>query len=257
MLDFLFAIFAAGVNSADGPGANTTTTQAVTPPAVFAPITMPQATAEPAPLAQAPLTPAPLALAPLALAPAASPTVNVAPSNVVIGQNALLEGLPATPAPTAVPAPILPVIAATPAPATAAIGMNLAVVPAGLVAESQIPSGKFTTATEVRPILNATKGNWIAVREYEGKDYLYVTHLWGWRCGLAAMAISINNEPMQNWPLPPCHTEYSTPNAILEEDGAPLLTLKLGSVQNVAIQVVYDDLSMDIASFERGNVLIP
>ena len=86
---------------------------------------------------------------------------------------------------------------------------------------------------------------------------LYVTHIWGWRCGLKAMAISVNGETMQNWPLPPCHMKFTTPNAILEDDGLPYLRLKLGAVQTIDIQIVYDDLSMDAARFERGNVLIP
>ncbi|AXI48818.1 hypothetical protein C1J03_08105 [Sulfitobacter sp. SK012] len=130
-------------------------------------------------------------------------------------------------------------------------------MPAGLVADPQDPSGKFTTATEIKPIMDATKGSWIAVREFNGQDLLYVTHLWSWRCGLAAMAISINDEPMQNWPLPPCHMKYATPNAILEEDGLPYLTLRLGAVETVVIQVVFDDLTTDAVEFKRGDVLIP
>lgn len=134
---------------------------------------------------------------------------------------------------------------------------NMAVVPAGLVADPQTPSGKFTTAVEVKPIMEATKGNWVAVRDYDGKDWLYVTHIWSWRCGLKAMAISVNDETMQNWPLPPCHEQFTTPNAVLEDDGLPVLTFRQGSVQTITIQVVYDDLSMDVARFDRANVLIP
>lgn len=136
-------------------------------------------------------------------------------------------------------------------------GFNMAVVPAGLVAEPQVPSGGFTTAVEVKPILDATKGSWVAVREYDGKDLLYITHLWSWRCGLAAVAISVNDEPMQNWPLPACHAQTATPNAILQEDGLPYLSMRLGSVEKITIQVVYDDLTMDIARFQRSKVLMP
>lgn len=142
-------------------------------------------------------------------------------------------------------------------PALAEEAFNMAVVPQGLVAEPQTPSGKFTTAAEVKPILDATKGNWVAVRAYEGKDWLYVTHIWGWRCGLKAMAISVNGETMQNWPLPPCHEQFTTPNAVLEDDGLPVLTFKLNAVNTIKIQLVFDDLTMAVAEFDRANVLIP
>jgi hypothetical protein len=248
MIDVLFAMIAAGVNGADGQtdgagqGAQAQTPPAVTTPATEAP--QPEATAE--------------AGTPSAIAPLAPPTVAIAPGSVIVGQGTLLQGAPATPAPAIAPTAVAPTAApVASAPAPLGDGYNMGVVPTGLIAEPQTPSGKFTTALEVRPILNATKGSWIAVREYEGKDYLYVTHIWSWRCGLAAMAISVNGETMQNWPLPACHTQFSTPNAILEDDGNPLLTFKPGSVQNVTIQVVYDDLSMDVAHFARGDVLIP
>jgi len=223
MLDVFFAVLAAGLNSADSPSAAQLTQAA---PA--------EQVAQAAPT----VTPA---------QPTAPATVQIAPGSVVIGNNTVIEGTSTAAAPTPAPAPQTP----------AAQPFNMAVVPAGLVAEPQTPTGKFTTAQEVRPILQATKGNWIAVREYDGKDLLYVTHLWGWRCGLAAMAISVNDEPMQNWPLPPCHMQYATPNAILEDDGLPYLSLRLQAVQKVTIQIVYDDLTMDMATFARGNVLIP
>jgi hypothetical protein len=218
MLDFVFALIAAGMNTGE--------TEA---PAVSA-----EAAASTAVVA----------------APQSDSIVSIGQGSVTIGQGVLVEGKPepGTPAPAAAP---------TPTPDTAPAPFNMAVVPSGLTAEPQAPSGKFTTAAEVRPILEATKANWVAVREYDGQDLLYVTHLWGWRCGLAAMAISVNDEPMQNWPLPPCHMQYTTPNAILEGDGFPYLTLRQGAVETITIQIVYDDLSMDIAAFARGNVLIP
>jgi len=130
-------------------------------------------------------------------------------------------------------------------------------VPEGLVAEPQEVLGKFTTATEVKPILDVTRGNWVAVREYNGQDLVYISHLWGWRCGLKAVAFSVNGAPLEDWPLPQCHMKYTAPNSILEEDGQPYRSFALGSVQSIDIQIVYDDLSMDAERFERGNVLIP
>jgi hypothetical protein len=136
-------------------------------------------------------------------------------------------------------------------------GFDMSVVPAGLIAEPHVPTGKFTTTQEVKPILGATKGNWVAVREYDGQDLLYVTHLWAWRCGLAAIAVSVNDAPMRDWPLPSCHMKYAKPNAVLPEDGLPYMSMGLGSVETITVQVVYDDLTMEVAEFARGDVLIP
>ena len=134
---------------------------------------------------------------------------------------------------------------------------DMSVVPDGLVAQDQAPSGNFLTATEVRPILTATKGSWVAVREYDGQDLVYVTHLWAWRCGLSALALSVNDAPLADWTLPACHLDSAAPAAILQSDGLPYMRFPLGSVSSVKVQVVYDDLGMDSATYARASVLMP
>ncbi|MCB1332361.1 MAG: hypothetical protein KDK26_01600 [Roseivivax sp.] len=144
---------------------------------------------------------------------------------------------------------------------SAALGAVLAVSGAvsaqGLVPEAQVPTGQFTTAVEVRPILQATRANWIAVREYEGKDLLYVTHLMSWRCGLAQLRLSINGGPFQDWALPPCHMGTNAPNAITENDGPIYIEGPLGAVQSVVVEITYDDLQVETAEFTRPQVLMP
>lgn len=125
------------------------------------------------------------------------------------------------------------------------------------VAEPQEPSGKFTTAVEVQPILNATRGNWIAVREYDGQDLIYVTHLWSWRCGLVELRIGLNGAAPEIWELPDCHTDQPVPNMMTEADGLPYRVFPLGSVDKVEVIITYDDLSTATASFDRQGVLIP
>lgn len=124
-------------------------------------------------------------------------------------------------------------------------------------AEPQQPSGKFTTATEVKPILTMTKANWVAVREYNGQDLLYVTQLLSWRCGLLRLQYSINGGPMQDWPLPPCLNDTAQPNAIRTEDGLPYEGFAPGSIESVRVELLYDDLSTDSAEFSRSDVLMP
>lgn len=137
------------------------------------------------------------------------------------------------------------------------IGEGVVRAGAPLAAEPQTPTGKFTTATEVKPILTATKGNWVAVRAYGGNDLLYLTHLWSWRCGLLGISVSVNEGPFEDLPLPACHMEFAAPNAILEQDGLPYLTYPSNSIASVTVQLIYDDLSRDEARFARAEVLIP
>ena len=71
--------------------------------------------------------------------------------------------------------------------------------------EAQVPTGQYTTAAEVRPILGMTKQSWAAVRLYEGQDLVYFTHLLSWRCGLWSIRWGVNGAPATNEvPLEPC-----------------------------------------------------
>lgn len=123
-----------------------------------------------------------------------------------------------------------------------------------LQAEPQTPTGRFTTAIEVKPILAATRGNWVSVREFNGQDLLYVTHLWSWRCGLAEMRIGVNGNPPQIWPLPPCHMDHPTPNMITESDGLPYRSFGQGQVALIEVELVYDDLSRERFKFNRNGL---
>jgi len=130
---------------------------------------------------------------------------------------------------------------------------------AGVFAPSdQAAAGPFTTAGEVKPILAATRANWVSVREYQGQDLLYVTHLWSWRCGLDAIRIGINGAAPQNWPLPDCHLDQAAPNAILEGDGPPYKAYPLQSIQNISIDVFYDDQTVETLTVDRqGHPISP
>ncbi|NSY39287.1 hypothetical protein [Leisingera sp. ANG59] len=155
---------------------------------------------------------------------------------------------------------ILAIIAASAQPGTdagtpeaAAAAPAPAAVPAALAAEPQEATGRFTTALEVKPILAATQANWIHVREFDGQDLLYVTHLWSWRCGLAQVRLGVNGQAPEIWPLPDCHLEEGFPNMIKEEDGLPYRSYPLGSIEQIAVEVTYDDLSTESLTFSRSG----
>lgn len=114
----------------------------------------------------------------------------------------------------------------------------------------------FTTAAEVKPILQATKANWIAVREWNGQDLIYFTHLESWRCGLAELRFGVNGGVPEVWKMDPCFEGTAQPNAI-GADRLPYVALPLGSVQRVEIMLIFDDGSTDSAGFDRAAVLMP
>jgi hypothetical protein len=155
---------------------------------------------------------------------------------------------------TPTPAPAAPVFLAPKADAPPAF---LTPQAPALVAEPQIATGRFLTALEVKPILSATKGNWVSVREFNGQDLVYVTHVWSWRCGLLQMKVGINGQPPEIWDLPACHENQPAAAAILESDGLPYRGFPLGSVQQIEVQLTYDDLTTDQVRLTRLGTIIP
>ncbi len=117
----------------------------------------------------------------------------------------------------------------------------------------------FTTAAEVKPILAATKNVWIAVREYDGSDLVYFTHLESWRCGLREVRFSVNSGAAAKvWQMEPCYEGEATPNALkLPEGRLPYITLPLQSVRTISVVVVFDDGTEDRADYDRKAVIIP
>ncbi|MEO8241229.1 MAG: hypothetical protein ABI832_02895 [bacterium] len=115
----------------------------------------------------------------------------------------------------------------------------------------------FTTAAEVKPILTATKPNWIAVRPYDGRDLLYFTNALAWRCALTEIRYGVNGAPAETvLPMEPCYEAEATPNALKMESILPYVALPIGSVQSVSVEVTYDDGSKDLADYQRDAVLI-
>ncbi len=119
-------------------------------------------------------------------------------------------------------------------------------------------AGAFTTTAEVKPILNATKSNWIGVRAFNGHDLVYFTQIEAWRCGLDGVKYGINSDTAdQTWTLEKCYENEGSPNAMQQEGRLPYITLPAGSVKRVTIKLIYDDGTTDQATFQRDAVKIP
>lgn len=125
--------------------------------------------------------------------------------------------------------------------------------------EPQVPTGKFTTAVEVKPIVGMTRSNWVAVRLYEGQDLLYFTHLLSWRCGIWDIRYGLNGATADTvFPMEPCHEDSAQPNAMTDvETFLPYVALPPESIESVEVEITYDDGTTESARFDRGAVLIP
>ena len=127
----------------------------------------------------------------------------------------------------------------------------------GLVLLALPARAQFTTAEQVRPILEATKGNWVAIRFFNGKDLLYFTHLESWRCGLAGVKFGLNGQPPTNsYALAPCDEASANPNA-LPEGHLPYLEGPAKSLTSVTVEITYDDGSVSTETYERAAIQIP
>ncbi len=121
------------------------------------------------------------------------------------------------------------------------------------------PAQTFTTAAEVEPILEATRANWIAVRNYEGHDLIYFTNPLSWRCGLTAIRYSVNGESdLHDLAMEPCYEAEANPNALKFDQGIEAyITLPPESVKSVHVVMVLDDGREMPADYERAAVQIP
>jgi len=116
-------------------------------------------------------------------------------------------------------------------------------------------AAQFNSAAEVKPILQMTKGNWIAVREYDGQDLLYFTHLEVFRCGLERITFAVNGGQAYLWQTPPCEGDETFSE--IPADRLPYVVYPLGSIATVRVQLIYDDGTIDDEVFERGAVMTP
>ena len=125
--------------------------------------------------------------------------------------------------------------------------------------EDQTPTGQFTTAGEIKPIIGMTKGSWVAVRNYNGQDLLYFTHLMAWRCGMWEVRYGINGAAATEiMALEPCHSDTNAPNALADvENFLPYIVLPENSVESVVVAITFDDGTTDTATFERSAIQMP
>jgi len=114
---------------------------------------------------------------------------------------------------------------------------------------------QFTTAEEVKPMLDFTRADWVSLREFNGNDQLLFTQILAWRCGIDRISYAINGEKRQRLKVEPCYEGETRPNDFKDSDFLPYVTFPVGSVDKVTVWLIYDDGSTDKEDYKRKAIL--
>jgi hypothetical protein len=116
---------------------------------------------------------------------------------------------------------------------------KVAVVITFILTTLPFPS-KAIPPEQIKPVVNMTKDNWVVFRDYDGKQWIYFTHLETYTCGIKQVLYSINSEALdQNWELQPC--DPADPHKITKDK--IYLALPLGTAKTIAIKLIFNDNS--------------
>jgi len=122
------------------------------------------------------------------------------------------------------------------------------------------PASAQNVTDQVRQLLKLTSDSWITVREFDGQDLLYFTHLLIYRCVLKEIRYGLNGaEASQVFEAEPCPSGMlGQMIAPIEAEGhLPYLTFDLKSIDSVIVSISYDDGGVQTQQFQRANVMTP
>lgn len=102
---------------------------------------------------------------------------------------------------------------------------------------------------QMKNIINLTKDNWIAYRDFNGKQLIYFTHLEAWKCGIEQVKYGLNENSLnQEWTLEACDEE----NQLIVTKDTPYLTFDLNSINVIKVEITFKDgTKSDIVEFEK------
>lgn len=129
----------------------------------------------------------------------------------------------------------------------AIVGLAPAVAPAS--------AEQFTTAEEVRPMLEFTRADWVSLREYDGEDQLSFAHMLAWRCGMDRISYAVNDAKRARLKMEPCYEGETRPNDFKDPAFLPYVTFEKGTVRTVTVWIAYDDGSSDKEDYARKAIL--
>ena len=124
-----------------------------------------------------------------------------------------------------------------------------------VIATAPVAAPAQSISDQVKPILAMTEGNWVAVREFDGKDLLYFTHLEVYRCALEQVRYVLNTGKPEVWKQDNCETEQMF--SPIDPEWLPYVEYPLNSIQSVKVELTYKDGDVVVPTFERGSIMTP
>ncbi len=94
------------------------------------------------------------------------------------------------------------------------------------------------TPEQMKPILEMTRDNWVSFRDYDGKQWIYFTHLEMYTCGIKEVRYSINSDLLDEvYTLQPC--DPANPMSMTKAD--PYITMPPGTAESISVKLIYAD----------------
>ena len=128
-------------------------------------------------------------------------------------------------------------------------------IAAGILALAPLAAPAQSISDQVKPILAMTQDNWVAVREFDGKDLLYFTHLEVYRCALEQVRFVLNTGKPEVWKQDNCEDEQMF--SPIDPERLPYVEYPLNSIQQVKVELTYKDGDVVVATFERAAIMTP
>ena len=104
-----------------------------------------------------------------------------------------------------------------------------------IAAEAQMPP-----PAQFKMMAEAAKAQWVAFRNWDGRQLIYFTIPVTYHCGLSEIRYSLNgNDLAERWPVPECNAQM--PFNVDPQKDKLYLALDPGTVSAVSLQLVYAD----------------
>ncbi len=117
---------------------------------------------------------------------------------------------------------------------------GLLLIIAGTLAVPAAAKAQMPPPEQLKGMVEASKDRWVAFRNWNGRQWIYLTIPLTYHCGIKEMRYSLNGTDLaERWPVPDCNPQM--PFNIDREKAQVYRAFDPGTVGSVSLQLVYTD----------------